>query len=296
MTRRRAGFDDGQGRGREAAADQLMNKLTGSTSAGRDWSQSPDLPGPRDRGLDELISERGGTSQLARDLGVARTTVQRWHNRGSTPSAGSRAKLDQLNQQVTKQHRREAAQQEWGSMAQRHGGAKGLAAAAGVSTSTANKWLSGASSPSVANQAALKRADNAWRISQAHNLTVSSDTGQPDRRVYFKTSGEANVIGREGSPPDARGRREWGGASEGMGMPGIEYNDAHGGFSNFWDAASNGDALGALDAFQEFMSTEVTDCSGYDPGRGVGVFFDNFDSFELIEDDLDDGFTEGDLW
>lgn len=296
MARRRAGFDDGQGRGREAAAEQLMDKLTGGTDAARDWSQAPDLPSHRDRGIEELIGERGGVSQLARDLGVARTTVQRWHHRGSTPNAASRAKLDQVNQSITKQQRREAAQQEWGAVAQRHGGAKGLAAAAGVSTSTANKWLSGASSPSVANQAALKRADNAWRVANAHNLTVSPDSGQPQRRVYFRTSGEATVIGRDGSPPDARGRREWGGHSEGMGMPGIEYNDVNGGFSTFWDAASNGDAIGALDAFQNFMSTEVTDCAGYDPGAGVGVFFDNFDSFELIEDDLDDTLGGGELW
>lgn len=286
MSRRRAGFDDGQDRGRAAAADQLMDKLTGSTTAARDWSQPVDLPQHHERGIEELVQEQGGVSALARELGVARRTVQRWQNQGATPNEASRDKLNHVNQEITKRERREAAQQEWADVAQRHGGARGIASAAGVSTSTANKWLAGTSSPSVASQAALKRSDNAWRVSQAHNLTINSDTGKPDGRVYFKTTGEAQIVGRDGSPPDARGRRDWGSGSEGMGMPGIEYNDATGGFSNFWDAASNGDATGALDAFQEFMSTEVTDCSGYDPDGGVGVFFDRVDEFELIEDDL----------
>lgn len=286
MSRRRAGFDDGQSRGRAAAAEQLMNKLLGETTASRDWSQPLERPAQQDRSVEELVADRGGVSALARELGVARSTVQRWQ-KGSAPNTSSREKLDRTNEQITKRERRDAAQREWGEYAQRHGGARGIATAAGVSTSTAQKWLSGTSSPSVASQAALKRADNVWRISQSHNLTIDSDTGKPEQSVFFRAAGETQIVpGRKGSPPDARGRRGWGaGEGDPKGQPGIEYTETTAGsFSTFWDSASNGDATSTLDAFQAFLSNEVTGCAEYDPNAGVGVFFDNIDEFDLIEE------------
>lgn len=287
MSRRRASYDDGLGRGRQAAADQLLSQLVGSEPAARDWTQSPTLPGRRDRGIEELIEARGGVAGLARDLGVARTTVQGWRNRGVTPRGASRDKLGQLNDQLNAAERRAAAQKEFGELANRYGGTKGLAATVGVNPSTASRWLSGKSAPSLGNLEALKRADNRWRIAKTQGITLGPD-GRPAKRMHFKTTGEAKVIGRSGSPEDDRGSRTWGEASQGMGQPGIAFTDANGEFGGFWDAAAAGDALGALDAFQAYMSNEVTNCSGYDPENGIGVFFENFENFDLIEDPLDD--------
>lgn len=283
MARRRAGFDDGRGHGRAAAAQQLMDQLTGRTTGGRDWSQPVERPAHEDRSLEQLISDRGSVSQLARDMGVARTTVQRWRNRGTTPRGGSREKLDRINQQVTADKRRTAAQREWGQVADRLGGAKGLAAAAGVTTSTANKWLAGTSSPSVGSQAALQQADTAWRISQTQNLTLGAGGAPPPGDIRLQVHGTSVVRGNSDSPEDLR-TRDWG--STGGGLP--YSGDAPGGFDQFWNAATSGDSLGALDALQEYM-TGQTNCSHYDPDTGAGVLFDDIEGLDLSQ-------PGGELW
>lgn len=57
--------------------------------AGRTPKRELDTRSQIERG----VTEAGGVSQLARALGVSRTTVQRWRNRGSQPTAGSQELL-----------------------------------------------------------------------------------------------------------------------------------------------------------------------------------------------------------
>src|SRR4051794_17653633 len=117
MSRRRASFDDGLGRGRQAAAEQLLDQLVKGAPAARDWTQSPDLPGRRARTIEDLIEAGGGVPGLARDAGVARRTVQSWRNQGVTPRASSREKLDRVNDRIDATERRAAAQHEFGELA-----------------------------------------------------------------------------------------------------------------------------------------------------------------------------------
>lgn len=279
--RRRAGFDDGRGTGREAAARQLLDRMMAGADAARDWSTDPALPEHRERSVDELISARGGVTAFAREAGVNRSTVYRWRSGECSPGARNRDKLEGISRDITRSERRAAGQREWGELARRYDGAKGLAQQIGVSTATANKWLAGTSTPNAQNLAALQRADRAWRIKETYGLAVGGD-GRPDRRrVFFRVVGDSKVKG-EGSPEDMRRGRDWG--SQNGGLPGLEFTNDDA-MNSFWDNAIDGDEEGTLDALQSYMSTDVTSVGTYSPEEGLGVFFDRIDDFLLIQED-----------
>lgn len=264
--------------GRTVAANDLMDNMLGGADPARDWSQNIDLPEEHDRNLEEMLARSGNVSALARDLGVARTTVQNWR-RGVTPRQASQGKIEQYNRAADKAERAQAAQQELGTVVDRHGGAAGLAAQVGVSTSTVNRWMSGETKQiSPESQARLARADRQYRFRTTYNLTVD-DSGRPDDQVYMQAAGHVTV-NSEGSPPYSRGRNF--GHNDPSGAPGHPLDDQT--VADMYDAAGRGDAFGALDALQTHMTTDYAQVpEGYDPEHdGYGFHFDTVDEFTLF--------------
>jgi transcriptional regulator with XRE-family HTH domain len=227
------------------------------------------------------VAARGGATALARELGVNRSTVYRWRSGECAPGTRNRDKLEGINRDVTHGERHAAAQREWGELANRYGGTKGLAQQVDVSTSTVNKWLNGTSSPNAHNLASLQRADRTWRIKETYHLTLG-DNGRPDRRrVYFRVQGDSKIKGA-GSPEDERHGKNWG--SQNGSLPGLEFTNDDA-LNSFWDNAVDGDEEGTLDALQSYMSTDVTSVGTYSPDEGLGVFFDRIDDFLFIQED-----------
>lgn len=274
-------------RGREIAAGQLEEFMLSGAEAARDWDTPPPRYQDRERSIDELIEAHGGTRGLAESTGRSQKTIREWRRHGTEHiTRSSRDALDRANANVEKQERRAHGQAEFGELAQRCGGSQGLADAAGVSRRTAQKWLSGASSPSAANLGALQRADRRYRMAQTYgHLGVSPDSIRPDERVHMKATGRvhAGVGGARLSPPYDYARNIGINSVDERGHE-LPPNVAAGMF----DAMETGNTAGALDALQRHLSgAEAGDPWGYanvgtySVEEDLGFFIDDFTEFNL---------------
>ncbi len=271
-------------RGREVAAHQLEEFMLSGADASRDWTQPPSRHTGRERDIHELIAEYGGTHAVAQATGRSQRQIQRWARSGTDRmSPESRRALTRASDRLNAADRRAHGRAEWGALAQRFGGAKGLAQALGVHHRTAQKWLSGAAVPSEANLARLKQADRGYRLSQTYgHLGSQAADPAPAGRVHMKASGDVRARGVHGSPVYDY-QRQLGIASvddRGHELPPEVSQDLF--------QAMQTDPHQALDVLQEHLSGArdgdpwgYANCGAYDPDQEWGFFLDNFSDFHL---------------
>lgn len=272
-------------RGRSVAARQLQEFMLGDTDAARDWSEAPDRFTPRERGIDELITEFGGTKGLAEATGRSQRQIQRWRQTGtSNLTASSRTALDHANNTLNAKERREHGRREWGEIAERFGGTRGLARTIGVHQRTVQSWMAGSSVPSDKNLAALHRADRGYRIAQTYgNLDVDPGSGKPSGRVHMKASGMVRAQGTGGTPL-YQFNRNIGIAS--LDEAGHELPPDVAG--DMFTAMRNGDSTGALDVLQQHLSGaregdpwSYAQCGAYSVEDDIGFFVDDFTDLQF---------------
>lgn len=275
---RRIPVDPSRQTGREPSARSLMNLMLSGATEARDWSQAIELPQEAERSVEEMISQSGGVSQLARHLGVSRSTVQRWQSGHSTPKKSSQAKLAAYNQQINRTDRADVMQRELGELVNRYGGTKQLAGQLGVHESTVRRWMSGqVKQLSPQAQTKLAAADRQYRFRATFNINIDTN-GVPDTQVFMQAKGSVNVITR-GSPPYAVAGKNIGSGTPGYPGHLIDPDTV----SGLYTAATDGDPFAALDALQGHLSTSYAKVpEGYDP-EGFGLHFDDIEQFELFQ-------------